>query len=90
MTLKGYGGRRMHCELHSLKRKYVESLFRIETLDFIEGGLKGPFSVGQLSFLVELFRPQVSWNSNAQEKRSQTQTGFMEADLVTNESRQTL
>lgn len=30
----------MHCELHSLNGKYVEALFQIETLDFIEGGLK--------------------------------------------------
>lgn len=43
MTLKGCGSRIMHCELHSLKGKYVEALFQIETLDFIEGGLKDKF-----------------------------------------------
>lgn len=80
----------MHCELHSLKGKYVEALFQIETLDFIEGGLKETFSTGQPCLLVELFRPQVSWNADALGKKIVTQTGFMEADLVTNESRQTL
>lgn len=80
----------MHCELHSLKRKYVEALFQIEPLDFIEHGLKEPFSTGQPSFLIELFRPQVSWNADAQGEKSLTQTGFMEADLVTNESRANL
>ncbi len=33
----------MYCELHSLKGKYVEALFQIEMLDFIEGGLKEKF-----------------------------------------------
>lgn len=80
----------MHCESHSLKRKYVEALFQIEPLDFIVQGLKERFSTGQLSFLVELFRPQVSWNADAQEGKSLTQTGFMEADLVANESRANL
>lgn len=60
----------MHCELHSLKGKYVEALFRIETLGVIEGGVKERFSAGQQSFSVEFFRPQVSRNADAQEKRS--------------------
>lgn len=60
MTLKGCGSRRMHCELHSLKGKYVEALFQIETLSVIEGGVKERFSAGQRSFSVEFFRPQVS------------------------------
>lgn len=66
----------MHCELHSLKRKYVEALFQIEPLDFIEHGLKEPFSTGQPSFLVELFRPQVSWNADAQGKKKPNSDRF--------------
>lgn len=50
----------MHCELHSLKGKYVEALFQIETLGVIEGGVKEQFYAGQRSFSVEFFRPQVS------------------------------
>lgn len=54
VTLKVCGSRRMHCELHSLKGKYVEALFQIEPVDFIEQGLKEPFSTDQSS-LVDFF-----------------------------------
>lgn len=55
VTLKVCGSRRMHCELHSLKGKYVEALFQIELVYFIEQGLKEPFSTGQPS-LVDFFQ----------------------------------